>query len=141
LQVTILFLFRNSPSGPREVGRHEKGYVPSPGYPWHWAGSLTALAQTPAVPPPNILNIETINIKPDMDGPYDKLPQSIPVCQSNSRTRRTSWGWKPEGPASGNLPLRLRFFRGVRKERGVAHRTNAATDAKFDCRWMRATAP
>ena len=28
------------------------------------AGSLAAPAQTPAVPPPNILNIETNNIKP-----------------------------------------------------------------------------
>ena len=42
------------------------------------AGSLTALAQTPAVPPPNILDIETINIKPDMDGPYDKIASEYP---------------------------------------------------------------
>src|ERR1700744_1053630 len=32
------------------------------------AGPLAAQAQTPAVLPPNILNIETINIKPYMDG-------------------------------------------------------------------------
>ena len=37
------------------------------------AGSLAAQAQTPAVPPPNILNIQTDNIKPYMDGPYDKF--------------------------------------------------------------------
>ena len=37
------------------------------------AGSLAAQAQTPAVPPPNILNIETSNIKPYQDGPYDKV--------------------------------------------------------------------
>jgi len=37
------------------------------------AGALAAQAQTPAVPPPNILNIETINIKPYQDEPYDKV--------------------------------------------------------------------
>ena len=42
------------------------------------AGSLAALAQTPPVPPPNILNIETINIKPYMDGPYDKVASEYP---------------------------------------------------------------
>jgi hypothetical protein len=42
------------------------------------AGSLAALAQTPPVPPPNILNVETINIKPYMDGPYDKVASEYP---------------------------------------------------------------
>ncbi|MFZ0862889.1 MAG: hypothetical protein WCA27_09995 [Candidatus Sulfotelmatobacter sp.] len=43
------------------------------------AGSLAASAQTPAVPPPNILNIETINIKPYEDGPYDKVASQYPA--------------------------------------------------------------
>ena len=43
------------------------------------AGSVAALAQTPAVPPPNILNIETINIKPYEDGPYDKVASEYPA--------------------------------------------------------------
>jgi hypothetical protein len=43
------------------------------------AGSLAALAQTPAVPPPNILNIETINIKPYADGPFDKVASEYPA--------------------------------------------------------------
>jgi hypothetical protein len=42
------------------------------------AGSLAALAQTPTVPPPNILNIETVNIKPNMDGRYDKVASEYP---------------------------------------------------------------
>ncbi|MGA2475776.1 MAG: hypothetical protein ABSF73_04065 [Terriglobia bacterium] len=37
------------------------------------AGSLAAQAQTPAVPPPNILHIQTDNIKPYEDAPYDKF--------------------------------------------------------------------
>jgi hypothetical protein len=37
------------------------------------AGSLAAQAQTPAVPPPNILNIQTDNIKPYEDAAYDKF--------------------------------------------------------------------
>jgi hypothetical protein len=43
------------------------------------AGSMAAHAQTPAVPPPNILNIETINIKPYEDGPYDKVASEYPA--------------------------------------------------------------
>jgi hypothetical protein len=43
------------------------------------AGSLAAHAQTPAVPPPNILNIETNNIKPYQDGPYDKVASQYPA--------------------------------------------------------------
>jgi hypothetical protein len=42
------------------------------------AGSLAALAQTPAVPPPNILNIQMDNIKPYVEGPYDKLASEYP---------------------------------------------------------------
>ena len=42
------------------------------------AGSMAAHAQTPAVPPPNILDIETINIKPYQDGPYDKVASEYP---------------------------------------------------------------
>jgi hypothetical protein len=43
------------------------------------AGSLAAHAQTPAVPPANILNIETNNIKPYQDGPYDKVASEYPA--------------------------------------------------------------
>ena len=43
------------------------------------AGSLAAQAQTPPVPPPNILNIETNNIKPYQDGPYDKVASQYPA--------------------------------------------------------------
>jgi hypothetical protein len=43
------------------------------------AGSLAALAQAPAVPPPNILNIETINIKPYVDAPFDKVASEYPA--------------------------------------------------------------
>jgi hypothetical protein len=43
------------------------------------AGCPAAFAQTAAVPPPNILNIETINIKPYTDGPYDKVASEYPA--------------------------------------------------------------
>jgi hypothetical protein len=42
------------------------------------AGSLAAQAQAPALPPANILNIETINIKPYADGPFDKVASEYP---------------------------------------------------------------
>jgi len=43
------------------------------------AGSMVVQAQTPAVPPANILDIETINIKPYQDGPYDKVASEYPA--------------------------------------------------------------
>jgi len=43
------------------------------------AGNVVAHAQTTAVPPPNILNIETNNIKPYQDGPYDKVASQYPA--------------------------------------------------------------
>jgi hypothetical protein len=43
------------------------------------AGSLAAFAQTPVAPPPNILNIEIVNIKPYADGPYDKVASQYPA--------------------------------------------------------------
>jgi len=45
------------------------------------AGSVAAHAQTPAVPP-NILNIETVNIKPYQDGPYDKVASEYPALSA-----------------------------------------------------------
>lgn len=43
------------------------------------AGSLAAQAQTPPVPPPNILNIETNNIKPYQNAPYDNVASQYPA--------------------------------------------------------------
>ncbi len=42
------------------------------------AGSMVVHAQAPAVPPANILDIETITIKPYQDGPYDKVASEYP---------------------------------------------------------------
>src|SRR5208282_5066122 len=47
------------------------------------AGSPAAHAQTPAVPPPNILNIETVNIKPYADEPYDKVASEYPALSEH----------------------------------------------------------
>jgi hypothetical protein len=55
---------------------------------WFWSvaglslalsGSLAALAQTLVVPPPSILNMETINIKAYADGPFDKVASEYPA--------------------------------------------------------------
>jgi hypothetical protein len=46
-------------------------------------GPLAAHAQTPAVPPPNILSIETVNIKPYTDGPYDKVASEYPAVSEH----------------------------------------------------------
>ena len=42
------------------------------------AGCPAVFAQPAAVSPPNILNIETINIKPYADGPYDRVASEYP---------------------------------------------------------------
>jgi hypothetical protein len=49
------------------------------------AGSMAAHAQTSAVPPPNILNIETVNIKPYQDGPYDKVASEYPALSQQAK--------------------------------------------------------
>jgi hypothetical protein len=43
------------------------------------AGSMAVHAQTPAVSPANILDIETINIKPYQDGPFDRVASEYPA--------------------------------------------------------------
>ena len=43
------------------------------------AGSPAARAQTQAAQPPNILNIETVNLKPYQSGPYDKVASEYPA--------------------------------------------------------------
>jgi hypothetical protein len=40
---------------------------------------LAARAQAPVVSPPNILDVETINIKPYEDGPYDSVASEYPA--------------------------------------------------------------
>src|ERR1700678_1644741 len=61
--------------------------------PWRWAemkkwlfsvaglalaGSMAVHSQAPAVPPAKILDIETINIKPYQDGPFDRVASEYP---------------------------------------------------------------
>jgi hypothetical protein len=72
------FLFCKSPSGPLRWADMKKWFCSVAGLSLAAAGSLAAPAQTPAVLPPNILNIETINIKPYMDGSYDRVASEYP---------------------------------------------------------------
>jgi hypothetical protein len=75
------------------------------------AGSLAAHAQTPAVPPPNILNIETVNIKPYEDGPYDKVASEYPALSQQLKDPTHVLGMEAlTGSTSSDLPLRLRFL-------------------------------
>ena len=65
--VVAVFLFRNLLLALRWADM-KKWFCSVAGLFLAVAGPLAAQAQTPAVLPPNILNIETINIKPYMDG-------------------------------------------------------------------------
>jgi hypothetical protein len=96
------------------------------------AGSLTALAQTPAVPPPNILNIETINIKPDMDGPYDKIASEYPGISEQLKDPTHVLGMEAlTGPPRAIYLSGYDSFEAFEKSEEWLT-GNAATDAKFD---------
>jgi hypothetical protein len=56
----------------------KKWFCSAAGLSFALAGCPAAFAQPAAVPPPNILNIETINIKPYADGPYDRVASEYP---------------------------------------------------------------
>jgi hypothetical protein len=96
------------------------------------AGSLAALAQTPAVPPPNILDIETINIKPDMDGPYDKIASEYPDLSEHLKDPTHFLGM--EALTGSPRAIFLSGFDSFEAfEKSEEWLTgNAATDAKFD---------
>ncbi len=57
----------------------KKWFCSAAGLSFALAGCPAAFAQPAAVPPPNILNIETINIKPYADGPYDRVASEYPA--------------------------------------------------------------
>ena len=95
-------------------------------------GSLAALAQTPAVPPPNILDIETINIKPDMDGPYDKIASEYPDLSEQLKDPTHILGMEAltGSPRAIYLSGYDSFEAFEKSEEWLTG--NAATDAKFD---------
>jgi len=96
------------------------------------AGSLAAHAQTPVAPPPNILNVETNNIKPYQDGPYDKVASQYPALseQFNDPTHFVAM-------EALTGPPRAIFFSGYDSYEALQKNEewllgNAAIDAKFD---------
>jgi len=96
------------------------------------AGSLAAPAQTPAVPPPNILNIETNNIKPFQDGPYDKVASEYPALSQQLKDPTHFEGME----ALTGSPRALFLF-GYDSYEALQKNEewllgDAATDAKFD---------
>jgi hypothetical protein len=96
------------------------------------AGSLAVHAQTPAVPPPNILKIETHNIKPLADGPYDTVASEYPAVSQHFND--------PEhfvGMEALTGPTRAIFFSGYDSYEALQKNEewllgDAAVDAKFD---------
>jgi hypothetical protein len=96
------------------------------------AGSMAALAQTQAVPPPNILNIETINIKPYEDGPYDRVASQYPVL--SQRLKDPTHVLALEALTGAPRAIYLSGYDSYealqKSEEWLAG--DAATDAKFD---------
>jgi hypothetical protein len=96
------------------------------------AGCPAAFAQTAAVPPPNILNVETINIKPDMDGPYDKIASEYPELSEQLKDQTHVLGMEAltGSPRAIYLSGFDSFEAFQKSEEWLAG--DAATDAKFD---------
>ena len=99
------------------------------------AGSLAAYAQAPAVSPvspPNILNIETINIKPYADGPYDKVASEYPAVsqQLKDPTHLLAMEALTGAPRAIYLSGYDSFEALQKSEEWLGG--DAATDAKFD---------
>jgi hypothetical protein len=96
------------------------------------AGCPAAFAQTAAVPPPNILNIETINIKPDMDGPYDKIASEYPELSEQLKDPTHVLGMEAltGSPRAIYLSGFDSFEAFQKSEEWLTG--DAATDAKFD---------
>jgi hypothetical protein len=96
------------------------------------AGSLAAQAQTPAVPPPNILHIQTDNIKPYEDGPYDKLASEYPALSQQLKDPTHVLGME----ALTGSPRAI-YLSGYDSYEALQKNEewllgNAAVDAKFD---------
>ena len=86
------------------------------------AGSLAAQAQTPAVWPPNILNIQTDNIKPYADGPYDKFASESAALSERLKDPTHVLGMEALTGSPRAIYLSSFDSRGAAKERGVARR-------------------
>jgi len=96
------------------------------------AGSLAVHAQTLAVSPPNILNVETVNIKPYEDGPYDKVASEYPVLSQRLKDPTHVLGMEA---LTG--PPRAIYLSGYDSYEALQRNEewllgDAATDAKFD---------
>ena len=96
------------------------------------AGSLAAQAQTPAVPPPNILNIQTDNIKPYEDAPYDKIASESAALSEQLKDPTHVLGMEAltGSPRAIYLSGYDSFEAFEKSEEWLTG--NAATDAKFD---------
>jgi len=96
------------------------------------AGSLAAQAQTAATMPPNILSIQTDNIKPYADGPYDKVASEYPALSRKLEDPTHVLGL--EGLTGSPRAIYLTGFDSYealqKNEEWLAE--DSAADAKFD---------
>ncbi len=96
------------------------------------AGNVVAHAQTTAVPPPNILNIETNNIKPYQDGPYDKVASQYPALSQQLKDPTHFVAMESlTGPPRALFLSGYDSYEALQKNEEWLLR-DAATDAKFE---------
>ena len=96
------------------------------------AGSLAAQAQTPAVSPSNILNIQTDNIKPYADAPYDKIASESAALSQQLKDPTHVLGMESlTGPSRAIYLSGHDSFEALQKNEEWLL-GDAATDAKLD---------
>jgi hypothetical protein len=95
-------------------------------------GFLAAHAQAPATPPPNILNIETISIKPYTDGPFDKVASEYPALSQQTKDPLHVLAMEAlTGPPRAMYVSGFDSFEAYEKSEEWRS-SDAATDAKLD---------
>jgi hypothetical protein len=96
------------------------------------AGSMAAHAQTSAVTPPNILDIETISLKPYQDGPYDKVASEYPALSEKLKDPTHVLGMEAlTGPPRAIYLSGFDSFEALQKNEEWLL-GDSATDAKID---------
>jgi hypothetical protein len=96
------------------------------------AGAAVARAQTPAVAPPNILSIETDNIKAYDSGPYDKVAAEYPPVSEQFKESEHYLAMESmTGPPRANYFFRYDSYEAWQKDAEMSLE-NRALKARFD---------
>jgi hypothetical protein len=125
------FLFRIFLLAPGRWADMKKWFCSVAGLSLALAGSLVAQSQAPGLPPPNILNIETVTIKPYMNGPFDQVASEYPGLSQELKDPTHVLAMEAlTGVPRAIFLSGFDSFEALQKNEELPG--DAATDAKFD---------